>query len=137
MREIVLAMGSIVCPATRAAAVDLREHGHECQLFRCQAVAVRSIHPHRAGHGPIFWRDQAISTWHATAKYIAVGGEVGDGRGETARDNIGCVDLVSHRPGVITQPTVENAVGIGERHNRSGTAPRRSWSWALKALRIR
>jgi hypothetical protein len=130
-------MGSIVCPATRTTTVDLRVHRHEGQLFRCQAVAVRSIHTHRAGHGPIFRRDQAISTWHAAAKDIAVGGEVGDGRGETARDNIGRVDLVSHRQGVITQPTVENAVGIGERHNRSGTAPRRSWSWALKALRIR
>jgi hypothetical protein len=45
---------------------------------------------------------------------------------------------VSHCQGVITQPTVENAIRVGERHNWSAVpAPRRSWSWALEALRIR
>jgi hypothetical protein len=34
VREVVLAMGSIVCPATRTTTVDLREHGHESQLIR-------------------------------------------------------------------------------------------------------
>ena len=131
-------MVSIVCPATRTTTVDLRVHRHEGQLFRRQAALGWPIHTHRPGPGPILWRDQAISTGLTAAKDIAVGGEVGDGRGETARANIGRVDLVSNRQGVITQPTVEDAIRVGERHNRSAVpAPRRSWSWALEARRIR
>jgi hypothetical protein len=136
--EVVFAMGSVVCPVTRTSSVYLGVQCDECQLPRSQAVAGRTIHTHRSGYCPIHRRDQAISAGLTSAKNLSVGSEFSDGSGETTTENIGCVDLVSHRQCVLTQTIVEYAVRVGERHYwPSVSAPRRSRSWALKVLRLR
>ena len=57
VRKVVLAMGSVICPATWTTPVDLGVHCNESQLPRREAVAGRTIYTHRTRCRPIRWRD--------------------------------------------------------------------------------